>query len=81
MNKYIDIHDEAIRIISKHTAGVMSCADYKPENNDELMEFMIDECAYILTKDFLDGKYTPMQYNDIRNEISKTLWKLFAEQK
>ena len=36
-------------------------------------------CSNILTKDFIDGKYTPMEYNAIRNELGKLLWKLFEK--
>ena len=73
-----DINWEARKIISEHTEGVMSAAHYEPESEDELWQFMLQECAFILTEDFLKGKYTPMEYNAIRNEVAKLLNGIFA---
>ena len=78
MNKNIDINWEARKIIMAHTEGVMNCGCYEPKSNDELCQFMLHECAYILTEEFLEGKYTPMQYNAIRNEVAKILNGIFA---
>ena len=75
----MDYNLQARIIIRKHTAGYMSSAIYKPENATELWETMIQECAYILTEDFLNGKYTPMQYNAIRNELANVLNGIFAK--
>lgn len=75
----IDIHTTARSIIQEHTAGYMSAANYIPEDAHELWETMINECSYILTEDFLDGKYTPMEYNAIRNELANTINGIFGK--
>jgi hypothetical protein len=68
---------EAQSILYAHCEGVMSCATIEFENNRDMLEFMTQECAYILTERLLEGKYTPMQYNAIRNELSALLWGIF----
>lgn len=78
MENKLDINQEAKRIIRDHTEGFMNATQYKPDDEDELWETMLSECASILTEDFLDGKYTPMQYNDIRNEVAEILLKIFS---
>lgn len=78
MENKLDIKQEARRIIKEHTEGFMNGTQYKPEDEDELWETMLSECAFILTEDFLDGKYTPMQYNDIRNEVAEILTRIFT---
>lgn len=78
MEDKLDINQEAKRIIRDHTEGFMNATQYKPDDEDELWETMLSECASILTEDFLDGKYTPMQYNDIRNEVAEILLKIFS---
>ena len=67
----------ARRIISKHTEATMNCTEYHPENNRELYDIMVGGCAFILTEKFLNGELTPMEYNDVRNELADMLWKLF----
>lgn len=78
MEDKLNIHQEARRIIKDHTEGFMNGTQYKPDDEDELWETMLSECAFILTEDFLDGKYTPMQYNDIRNEVAEILTNIFT---
>lgn len=68
---------EARSIIQRHTEAVMHCAHCEFDNERELFEFMMGECAFILTQDFLEGKYTPMEYNAIRNELAKLLNGIF----
>ena len=73
----MNIEFEARRIIAMHTAGYMASVNYVPESMHDMWENMIDECAYILTEKFLDGEYTPMQYNNIRNTMAKMLDDIF----
>ena len=73
----LDAKYEARHIISTVTDNMIRSTNYEPANNDELYECMTEECANILTEDFLDGKYTPMEYNAIRNELAKVLWNIF----
>lgn len=73
----IDIQLEARNIICEHTEAFMSAVFYEPENPDQLWKTMLENCAYILTTHLIEGKYTPMQYNAIRNEIAKILDEIF----
>jgi hypothetical protein len=68
---------EAHCILYEHCAGVMSVATTEFKTNEEMLEFMTHECAFILTEKLLEGKYTPLQYNAIRNELSALLWGIF----
>ena len=74
-----DIAYEVRRIISHHTAGMMMVCRYHPESNEKLYEHMAEECSRILTEGLLDGTYTPMEYNDIRNALANALWDIFAK--
>ena len=74
----MDINYEARSIIHQHTNAFMSAANYEPESEVELLECMLSECAFILTEDFIKGKYKPMEYNAIRNEIAKILNGIFS---
>lgn len=73
-----DITSEAKRVIALHTAGYMSSGNYVPSTNMELWQTMLDECASILTEEFVAGKFTPMEYNAVRNEIASILNPIFA---
>lgn len=74
----MDYNWEATKILNEHCAGVMSCATMEFETNEAMLEFTTEECAFILTEYLLEGKYTPMQYNEIRNELSALLWGIFG---
>ena len=76
-NSKFNAHFEARAIIQHHTCSVMNCGNYNPMNEDELYDFMLEECAYILTENFLDGRFTPMEYNAIRNELAQIIFELF----
>lgn len=67
----------ARQIISEHTEATMNCTEYHPKNDRELYDIMVGECAFILTEKLLDGELTPMEYNDVRNELADILWKIF----
>ena len=68
---------EARNVISKHTEAYMQSVNYKPESHQELYDTMTEQCAFILTEAFLNGEYTPMEYNALRNEVSDMLWDIF----
>ena len=78
-NKYFNPHDEAINIITTHTLGFIQSTEYIPESHNELYETMATECAHILVEDWLDGKYSPMEYNAVRNELASILWGQFED--
>lgn len=73
----MDYKYEAKKILYEHTEAVMSSATTEFESNEDMYEFTLKECAFILTENLLEGKYNPMQYNAIRNELSKMLWDIF----
>ena len=74
----MDYKHEAEKILCEHTSAVMSSARIEFEDNESMLEFTIHECGFILTKHLLEGSYTPLQYNAVRNELAPMLWKLFA---
>lgn len=78
MNKHIDISWEASKIIMDHTGAFMSGVECNPENEAELYDIMVEECAYLLTTKLLSHEYTPMEYNAIRNELGKQLADVFG---
>lgn len=77
MEKIIDPKLAAKRIICDHTAAYMASANYEPKDATELWDTMVQECSFILVEDFLNGEYTAMQYNAIRNELAKILNGIF----
>lgn len=76
-NKVFDVSDKARSILYRHTHGFMSSTEYHPESNEELLDTMLSECGAILTDELLNGKLTPMQYNDVRNCLAEMLWDTF----
>jgi hypothetical protein len=73
----MDYKHEAKKILYEHTSAVMHCATMEFESNEAMLDCMIEECGFILTEALLEGKYTPMQYNAIRNELASILWGIF----
>ena len=70
-------YNEARKILYEHTSAIMSACATEFGSNTEMLEFTTKECGYILTEYLLEGKYTPMQYNAIRNELAQLLWGVF----
>jgi hypothetical protein len=75
--KNFDPEWEAREILMQHSEGVMQCGIFEPKGNAELYEFTLQECAYILTTNLIEGKYSAMEFNAIRNELGKLLNKMF----
>lgn len=75
----IDASFEAVKIIEQHTQDYMRGASFVPTSAEDLYDKMTEECSHILTTNFLNGRYNPMEYNAIRNEIAKILWNLFRD--
>ena len=73
----MDYDFEARTILYEHTNAVMSCGTTEFDSNLDMLDFTAHECAYILTERMLEGKYTPMQYNAIRNKLAQLLWDIF----
>ena len=76
----MDYKYEAKNILYRHSEGVMSCtSDLTFDSVQNMLEFTIQECAWILTDDFLEGKYNPIQFNAIRNELAKLINDIFEK--
>lgn len=73
----MNVELEARDIIAEHTEGLMKSTHLERETNSELYDVMVEGCSFILTERLLEGKYTPMQYNDIRNVLGNMLWTIF----
>lgn len=70
---------EARNIIYKLTETFITGINFECDDNQTLYNRMAEECAFVLTEKLLDGTYTPMQYNAIRNELAKMLWNVFEK--
>jgi hypothetical protein len=75
----MDYKYEATKIIREHTEGYLSGCHAEYASNREMMECMLRECAFILTNKLLEGKYTPMQYAAVRNELGSLVWDIFEK--
>jgi hypothetical protein len=70
---------QAELIIQEHVHAVMcSTSDYDPKGEEELKDFMLSECAHIVTDKLLKGAYTPLEYNAVRNATTALIYGLFA---
>ena len=68
---------EANKIICEYTSGYLQGVVAHYNTNRDMMDDMYENCAFILTGYLIEGKYTPMQYNAIRNELGKMIWGIF----
>lgn len=69
---------QAEQIVQEHVHGLMcSTSDYDPKDEDELKDFMLGECACILTDKLLKGEYTPLEYNVVRNAVAALVHGVF----
>lgn len=73
----MDYKHEANKIICEHTNAYLQSVKAEYETNRDMMDEMYTECAFILTNYLLEGKYTPMQYAAIRNELGSMIWNIF----
>lgn len=74
---HFDAADTAREIITRHTEAYLQGCHAEYESNRNIMDSMYEECSFILTGDLLEGKLTPMQYADVRNELGSMIWKIF----
>lgn len=76
--KYFDPEWEAREVLMKHNESLMQCGGaVEFDNANDLYEFTVEECAYILTTNLIEGKYDSLQFSKVRNELGKLLNKLF----
>ena len=74
----IDVYGEAFDIITRSVKLNMQFReDCQPKNERELYDIMLECCSYQLLNDFVDKKFTPMEFNAIRNEIADILHNAF----
>lgn len=77
-NKNFDPAHEAFKILCEHTTAMVSGVNAKYESTQDMLDSTTEECAFILTTNLVEGKYTPMQYAAVRNELGKLLWSTFG---
>ena len=71
---------EAEKILQEHTEAVMRCtSDMSFDCEDEMFDLVMRECAFILTQKLIEGEYTPLQYNEVRNALAALLNKIFKQ--
>lgn len=75
--KHFDPATEANNILCEHTAAFMEGIHAEYDSNEQMYDCTVEECAFILTTNLVEGKYTPMQFNAVRNELAKLLWSIF----
>ena len=75
---FLGAEEEAKKIFTEHTSAYMHgfCIDPEKMSEEEIIEVIYNECAYILTEDLLNGKYTLKQYVAIRNELGRIIFSL-----
>lgn len=73
----MDYAYEASKILYENTNAYMQGVHAEYQSNRDMMEDMYENCAFILTNYLIEGKYTPMQYNAVRNELGALIWKIF----
>lgn len=73
----MDYAYEASKILYENTNAYMQSVHVEYDSNRDMMEEMYENCAFILTNYLIEGKYTPMQFNAIRNELGKAIWNIF----
>ena len=73
----MDYAYEASKILHENTNAYMQGVNAEYNSNRDMMEDMYNNCAFILTNYLIEGKYTPMQFNAIRNELGKMIWNIF----
>lgn len=73
----MDYAYEASKILYENTNAYMQGVHAEYDSNRDMMEDMYENCAFILTNYLIEGKYSPMQFNAIRNELGKMIWNIF----
>ena len=68
---------EARGILEEHIAGYLAGEIAEYENANDLFEDTVAECSWILVNKWQKEKWTPMYYNEVRNELTILLDKLF----
>lgn len=70
--------NEARKIFNEANAAIMKATDnYTIRTAADLWDRMIDEASFILVEKFIQGKYNPMDFNEIRNELTKFINSVF----
>ena len=72
-------HEYAKNIFIEHTTAMISGCTTEFEKATELAEYIASEAAYILCDDLFNKKITPMEYNAVRNELTKLLDTIFKD--
>ena len=76
--KNFDPAHEAFKILCEHTTAMVDGIHAEYESTQHMLDCTTEECAFILTTNLVEGKYNPLQYAAVRNELSKMLWNTFG---
>ena len=76
-NRHFDAKAQALDILCEHNTAILSGIHCEFNSNQDMLDVTTEECAFILTNRLVEGKYTPMQFNSVRNELAELLWKIF----
>ena len=68
---------KARQVLCDTTEAFMCCMRPEYENHQQLHDALVENCAFILTEELLNGELKPMEYNSVRNELAEMLWQLF----
>ena len=68
---------EARRILEEHVAGYLAGEVAEYENADDLFADTVTECSWALVNKWQKEKWPSMYYNEVRNELTILLDKLF----
>lgn len=74
-----DYDSMARNIIYEHTAAMISAVTAEFKNDQVLYEYMVEECAFILSNKLIKGEISPMDYNAVRNKLAEMLWSIFEK--
>lgn len=76
--KNFDPAHEAFKILCEHNNAMVSGIHAEYDNAQDMLDCTTEECAFILTTNLVEGKYTPMQFAAVRNALGELLWKVFG---
>lgn len=64
-------------ILTMQTTAYLMGVVEESENEDDMFMTTVEECGFLLTEKWLEGKWEPMYYEKVRNELTILLDKLF----
>ena len=77
-NRHFNAKAQALDVLCEHNTAILSGIHCEFNSNQDMLDVTTEECAFILTNRLVEGKYTPMQFNAVRNELAELLWNIFG---